>query len=152
MMDKEIVGRIEKLLDYPQDILQPEIVKRMAELEVCFRALYPKLPEYTIGEKAIFVQLLTKSNDLMKRSMQNLMKEFNLTPEKLKTIESEARASKSEDSKAYIATLESLQAQAQALGHVIARINTKYSGSSPSQQGPSPAEQKRLKRSGWYKP
>lgn len=153
MMDKALVSRIEKLLDYPQDIAQAEISKRMAELEVCFRALYPNLPEFTLQEKAIFVQLLTKSNDLMKRSMENLMKQFNLTPEKLKTVEAHARGSKEADDKAYIATLESLKAQADALGTVIARINTKYSDqSSPSQKGPSAAEQKRVKRTGWYKP
>jgi hypothetical protein len=153
MMDKDIVSRIEKLLDYPQDITQPEISARMADLEICFRALYPKLPDFSLGEKAIFVKLLTSSNELMRRSMENIMKEFNLTPEKLKNLESGARASNSSESKAFIATLESLNAQAEALRNTISRINTKYSGGEvEGAQGPSSAEQKRLKRSGWYKP
>lgn len=154
MMDKEVVARIEKLLDYPQDIAQPEITRRMADLEICFRTLYPKLPDFTLGEKAIFVKLLTRSNDLMRRSMENLMKEFNLTPEKLKSIETGARANNSPESQAFIATLESLNAQAEALRASISRINTKYSGegTSHAQPGPTAAEQKRVKRSGWYKP
>lgn len=153
MMDKDVVTKIEKLLDYPQNITQPEISQRMTQLEMCFRQLYPNLPDFTIGEKAVFVNLLTKSNDLMRRSMENLMKQFNLTPEKLKKIEEGARNDDSAESKAFLTTLESLHAQAEALKTSISRINTKYTqGISQGMPGSSIADQKRVKRSGWVKP
>lgn len=153
MMDMGIVNRIEKLLDYPQDISQVEINKRMAELEACFRVLYPQLPEFDIREKSIFVSLLTRANDLMRRSMENLMTEFNLDPQKLKNLEQKARQSNDPTAKAFISMIESLNSQAEALKQSIASINTKFAnGGTQGQVGPSSAEKKRVKRSGWYKP
>ena len=151
-MDPKVLARLEELLTYPQDISQVEVNRRLQEIEEIMKLLFPEVPNFTATEKAVFVKLLTRSNDLCRRAMENEMNQLNLNPEKLQKLFQAAEHSKSPEAIGLINALGFLKTQADALQASVARVNVIMTQDvTEKKKTPSP-EQQRLKRTKWQKP
>lgn len=151
MIDLEVIERIEKLLVYSENIGIEEVNRRLKELEVAFASIIPQVVECTLEEKGVFLKLLTRSNDLVRRSMEHQMKALNLTPEKLDRIMKEAQHSNRSDSINMAEALGHLQTKAAQVEQSVARVNAKMSAGL-QQAGVKIPSQQRLRRSKWTKP
>lgn len=151
-MDPHIVAEIEKLLADTHHISDAEVNRRVKELEECFKKLFKDLPNFSIHDKGVFLKLLTRSNDLLRKAMEIQMKELHLTPDKLKSIVVNASKSDSPESRGLINALQYLHMQAQEFSKAVARASVKLSQPPAGSEKAQTAEGQRLKRSKWQKP
>jgi len=151
-MDPKITARLEELLTYPQDISQTEVNRRIKEIEEIMKLLFPLVPEFSTAEKAVFIKLLSRSNDLCRRAMENEMNQLNLNPEKLQKIFQAAQHSKSPEAVGLLNALAFMKTQADLLQQSLARVNVVMSKNGDEKKKDQSPEQQRLKRSKWQKP
>ncbi len=151
-MDPKITARLEELLTYPQDISQVEVNRRIKEIEEIMKLLFPLVPEFSTAEKAVFIKLLSRSNDLCRRAMENEMNQLNLNPEKLQKIFHAAQHSKSPEAVGLLNALAFMKTQADLLQQSLARVNVVMSKNGDEKKKDQSPEQQRLKRSKWQKP
>jgi hypothetical protein len=151
-MDPKITARLEELLTYPQDISQTEVNRRIKEIEEIMKLLFPLVPEFSTAEKAVFIKLLSRSNDLCRRAMENEMNQLNLNPEKLQKIFHAAQHSKSPEAVGLLNALAFMKTQADLLQQSLARVNVVMSKNGDEKKKEQSPEQQRLKRSKWQKP
>jgi hypothetical protein len=152
-MDEEIVKQIEEILNYSLDIGSNELNERISQLENCFMKLAPKMPEYSLNEKARFINLLTRSHDLIRLSMDDLMKKMNMTPQKLQAIFNRAEHSNKEEDRQLLFALNNLKSQYEDFQKSMAIADLKVTEKSYDQNGgPSTPREQKLKRQKWQKP
>lgn len=151
-MNPHIVAEIEKLLNYDESISDVEVNRRVKILEDHFRMLFKDLPNFSVHDKAVFLKLLTRSNDLLRKAMDIQMKNLNLNPEKLKNIFAHAEKSDAPEARGLVNALQYLQMQATEFSKAVARASVKLSQPPAGSQKAQSAEGQRLKRSKWQKP
>jgi hypothetical protein len=153
-IDVHIVGQIETLLENPSSLAPSQISERLQRLQGLFAQLYPRLPDYTPEEKGVFLRLLSRSNELLRLSMDHQMRALNLTPQKLAALFEKARTSSDPKDQALIATFEHMKEQFLNLQNALSRASAKVlSVEGEGKRKPlASAGQKRLRRSKWQKP
>jgi hypothetical protein len=144
-------SEIEKLLAYSPDISLQEINLKMNKLEKLFVELFPKFPSFSTNEKAIFLKLLTRSNELLRFGMDQQMKALNLTPEKLKMIVEKAHHSDDPQSKALVAALNNMKSKMQYAEVAMAKAQVSVSVALSEHKNITNPEQQKLKRQKWHK-
>jgi acyl-CoA synthetase (AMP-forming)/AMP-acid ligase II len=151
-MDMEKISVLEQLLNCPDSAPYHDMIERISRAQKYLILIMQEMPTYSLKEKAIVINLLSRANELVRRCMEHEVKSMGMSPEKLQAIAESAKNSDNPAAKQMVASFMQMQHQFEQLQASISKADTVLSAGARLPDTMKKKMERKLPRKDWQKP
>lgn len=151
-MDIQKIAVLEQLLNCPDSAPYHDMIERIARAQKYLIVIMQELPTYSLKDKAIVINLLSRANELVRRCMEHEVKSLGMSPEKLQMIAEHAKKSDNPQAKQMVASFLQMQRQFEQLQASISKADTVLSLGAKLPDSRRKKMTRGLSRQDWKKP